>query len=82
MADLDKLFDKIEKIDDRLNSIDLSLVRNTISLEDHIKRTNLLEDEIKPIKKHVLMVEAVLKLIGILSVCTSVFIKLYEIWKK
>ncbi len=82
MADLDRLFEKIEKIDDRLSNIDLSLVRNTISLEEHVKRTNILEEEIRPIKKHVLMVEAIFKLIGVLSVCISVFVKLYEIWKK
>lgn len=82
MADLDKIFEKIDKIDDRLNNIDVSLVRQTVSLEEHIRRTNLLEEEIKPVKRHVLMVEAIFKIIGVLSVCISVFVKLYEIWKK
>jgi uncharacterized protein YdcH (DUF465 family) len=80
MSDFDRIFDKIEKIDDRLNNIDTSLVRQTVSLEEHIRRTNLLENEIKPVKRHVIMVESVFKFIGAISVVIGTAAALYEIF--
>lgn len=61
---LDRLENKIDKLDSRLDNIAIVLERNTVSLETHIKRTNLLEDyvktmdeeEIAPIKRHVMIV--------------------------
>jgi hypothetical protein len=41
MTNIDKRLDKIEKI----------LLRNTISLEDHMRRTALLEEEVKALRK-------------------------------
>lgn len=77
---MERLFNKIDKIDDRLNNIDTSLVRQTVSLEEHVRRTNLLESEIKPIKKHVFLIEATFKLIGLASVVLGIMAAIYEIW--
>jgi tetrahydromethanopterin S-methyltransferase subunit B len=61
MEKLDKIVEKIDKLDSRMDDMAITLVRNTESLEHHIARTNLLEDyvktEITPIKKHVDMVK-------------------------
>lgn len=61
MEKLDKIVEKIDKLDGRLDDMSITLVRNTESLEHHIARTNLLEEyvktEITPIKKHVDMVK-------------------------
>lgn len=81
MADLERIFNKIDKMDERLNNIDTSLVRQTVSLEEHVKRTNLLEDEIKPIKKHIYFVNAVFRIIGLLSTISGIIVAAYEIWK-
>lgn len=58
---LDNAIAKIDKLDERLDGMSITLVRNTDSLEHHIARTNLLEDyvktEIDPIKKHVEVVK-------------------------
>lgn len=55
---------------DKLNSIDKILERNTDSLEQHMKRTALLESEIEsrvtPIEKHITEVNGALKLIKVL----------------
>jgi hypothetical protein len=60
MEKLDKVTGMLEKLDERMDSMSITLVRNTDSLEHHIARTNLLEEyvktEIDPIKKHVDMV--------------------------
>lgn len=62
--DFDKLEGMIIKLDDRIDNVDKTLVRNTVSLEEHVKRTDMLESYVKervsyvngefePIKKHV-----------------------------
>lgn len=40
---------KLDKLDDRLDAQNETLIRNTVSLETHIKRTDLLEKQIKPL---------------------------------
>ena len=50
---LDRLEDKIDKLSDTANTNAIQLARNTISLEEHIKRTNLLEDELKTTKTEI-----------------------------
>jgi hypothetical protein len=67
---LEAVDEKLEKIVERLGSIDTTLAVNTEQLKIHIKRTNILEAEIKPISKHVVMMETVFKAIGI--VCSVV----------
>lgn len=45
--------DKLDSIKDQLHSIDKTLVRQESQLADHIRRTELLEKEVLPIKRHV-----------------------------
>lgn len=44
---------KVDKLDTRQDEMDKTLVRNTVSLEEHMRRTNILEQQIVPIKAHV-----------------------------
>lgn len=44
---------KVDKIDERLDSVDKTLAVNTELLDVHIKRTNLLEDQLQNIRTHV-----------------------------
>lgn len=64
---MQRIADKLDKIDDRLNSIDKTLAAQHVSIEEHIRRTNLLENDLKPVKRHVTMVEGVLKFLGALA---------------
>lgn len=50
---MDLIVEKLDKIDNKQDSQALILERNTVTLEDHVRRTNLLEEELKPIKAHV-----------------------------
>lgn len=78
---LEKLETMITKLDDRLDSVDKTLIRNTVSLEQHIKRTDMLEayvkekdvsigQELAPIKNHVNMMTNAIK--GIIFFCTVI----------
>lgn len=65
MDDFKRLDEKLDKVVERIGNIDVTLGKQSVILDEHVKRTNLLEAKIEPIEKHVIMVNGVLKLIGI-----------------
>jgi predicted nucleic acid-binding Zn-ribbon protein len=75
---LDKIEAKVEKIEDSISNIDVTLARQAKDLEHHIYRTSLAEEniellrtELQPVKKHVALVDAGLKLVGALASATA-----------
>lgn len=71
MKKLDKLDNKLDQIEERLSSIDVTLVGQAADLKYHIKRTTLAEErmehietQLEPIKKHVAVINGVFKFIG------------------
>lgn len=70
---LERIEAKIDDTNDHLASIDVTLAQQHISLREHIRRTAILEDEIKPIKRHVDMVSGALKLIGLMAALAAVY---------
>lgn len=69
---LDKIDEKLSKIDDKLGSIDTTLAAQHVSLKEHMRRTELLEKEIRPIKTHVNMVQGAIALITILATIAGI----------
>jgi predicted nucleic acid-binding Zn-ribbon protein len=77
---LNKIEEKLDKVDEKLSSIDITLAKQAKDLEHHIYRTDLAESnieilrkEMQPVKKHVALMDASLKVIGaIASVITFV----------
>lgn len=69
---------KIDLILEKIHNIDKTMDRNTVSLELHIKRTNLLESELKPIKEHVQLMNAIAKVIVFVGVLIGIFSKLFN----
>ncbi len=61
---LDRIEDKIDKLSEHLGKIDSTLSAQHVSLEHHIKRTDLLEGQVAPIKKHVEGVQWGIKIVG------------------
>lgn len=56
MADLDRIHDKLDILDEKLNSIDKTLAEQHITLKEHMRRSEaneksveLLKSELKPI---------------------------------
>jgi len=62
MSDDQRIYDKLDKMDQRLDNVDQTLVKNTVLLDEHIRRTNILEEDFKPIKKHVALMNALAKI--------------------
>lgn len=67
--DNDQKFDVIMK---DIGEIRIVQAEQHIILKEHIRRTELLEEDIKPVKKHVNMVEGVLKFIGLLGIFAGI----------
>ena len=75
----DRIFTKLDKIEAQLSEIDKTLVRNTVSLEHHLMRTEqnekliaILNEDLKPIKSHVANLQGVTKAITVVSVSLSI----------
>lgn len=64
---LERIEGKLDKVVDHIGSIDVTLAAQHVSLKEHIRRTEILEQELAPIKTHVNMISGALKLIGLLA---------------
>lgn len=73
--------EKLDKISDKLSKIDVTLAAQHVTLLEHTKRSTMLEEDLKPIKKHVAMVEGALKLLGLLGLLASIFEAVHMVFK-
>lgn len=62
-----RIEDKLDKVNEHLGAIDVTLASQHESLKEHIKRTSILEEELKPIKKHTVMTQGILKFLMYIS---------------
>ena len=69
---LDRIEIKLDEVAQRLGSIDSTLAAQQVSLDEHIRRTEILESDIKPVKKHVNMIEGAIKFIGLLAMFAAI----------
>jgi|TARA_R110002020_G_scaffold19416_1_gene67192 chromosome segregation ATPase len=72
MKELDKIDRKLEKIDERIDSIDKHLAVYNSQLRFHIKRTDMLEEELKPLKSSLIKAQGAIMFIGLLATVISV----------
>lgn len=72
--------DKLDKVADDISQINVTLAKQEVSLSDHIRRTQLLEDKVIPLEKHVLMFNAVLKFIGVVALFVGIIEGLLRIF--
>ena len=78
---------KVDDVKDHCNSIDKTLIKNTADIEIHIKRTDIAEQnlekirvEIKPINRHVIMMEGALKFVGVLALVAGLALTTLKIF--
>lgn len=79
---LDRIETKIDKATDRLGRIDSTLAAQHEQIVIHIKRTDLLERELKPISKHVQQMHGAAKFIGLVAVVAGIVAGLAVFWGK
>lgn len=85
----EKVMSTLEKMAEKIHSIDLTLAKQEENLKIHMYRTELsekrlehIENVLAPINKHVSGVEGVLKFLGVLSVVLGIiltFLKIFSV---
>ena len=75
-AELMRIHEKLDVMGDKQGEMNATLVKQHESLKYHIKRTDLLELEIKPIKAHVMLMNSAAKVIAVGSAIALFFHKL------
>lgn len=78
---LERILDKVDSLDNHLDNINQTLVKQEEQLAYHIHRTNLLEKKIEPIDAHVKQVNGGLKLLGIISVVVGIVAAVLGLFK-
>lgn len=71
--DMKRLEDKIDKIIQTQIEMNETLIRQEENLKEHMKRTAILEEEVKPIVKHVAMVQGAGVLGAVLATAASIW---------
>ena len=74
MTEIEKINQKLDKIDQRIDSIDKHLAVYNTELKFHVKRTNMLEEELKPVKSSLIKAQGALCFIGIIATIISVVV--------
>jgi predicted S18 family serine protease len=84
---LEQIEVKVDKLDERLDTIEKVLIKQEKNIEIHILRTNLLEEsvdllrqEMRPIEKHVHYMHGALKLVGIISLLAGIAAAIKELF--
>lgn len=70
---------KADEADKRLDSIDVTLAKQHISLENHIKRTELLEHRMEPVEKHVIAINGFFKILGIVGTIVAIAVGIFQL---
>lgn len=80
---LERIEARMDDISDHLGSIDVTLAKQSVLLEEHIKRSNMLEEIVMPIKSHVDVIKVIMKVMilpAVGSICHMIMhyvMKLY-----
>ena len=79
MKELDKIDRKLEKIDERIDNIDKHLAVDNSQLRFHIKRTDMLEKSMEPLKVHLNKTHGILTFIGVIATVITVAVAVINI---
>lgn len=61
---LQEITKSLERLDTSVDSINVTLAKQEVHLADHIRRTELLEEEMRPVRDHVNRINALMLLLG------------------
>ena len=78
-AHMDKIEEKLDKIDRRIDNIDKHLAVYNTQLKFHIKRTDMLEEEIKPLKAGVIKAQGAMMFVGVFATAISIGVALWGV---
>lgn len=67
---------KLDKIAEDIHEIKITLAKQHVSLAEHIRRTELLEDKLEPLERRSHMITGVLAFIGLIATLAGIYIAL------
>jgi hypothetical protein len=74
-----RIENKLDKISDQISEINVILASQHVSLVEHIRRTNILEDKIVPLEEKLIESKGLMKLGGILGGLLAAAVALAEL---
>lgn len=80
--DCERIEVKLDSIDKRLDKIDVHLAIYNEQLKEHIRRTNLLEQEMKPVQEHVIAIKGIGKGIAMLATSLGIILSILKLTGK
>ena len=76
--DYERLYEILDKIGEDVSELKITSAKQEENIKEHMRRTELAEEnlkmlrtEIEPLKQHVIAINGVLKIIGVISVVTG-----------
>lgn len=78
---LERIFTKLEDIQKEQKGSKEVQIKHQASLEEHMRRTELLEEELKPVKTHVEQVRGAGKLLGLITTILTISSLIYILVK-
>ena len=75
----DRVDEKFDRLGDRLDKVDVTLAKQQTSLDEHIRRTEILESQVEPLKAQSAQVKLVLKIVAALVAAGGAGIGLKEL---
>lgn len=74
-----RLEDKLDQVSARINSIDVTLAKQSVILEEHIQRTLQLENRVSPLEQHALRIGGMFKLLGAMVTAGGLLIAILDV---
>ncbi len=71
-AQLSKLDDKIDIVIHTCNQLNINMAENNVILQDHTRRSTMLEEQMKPIQAHVDGIKGTVKFLKIIAVLAAI----------
>ena len=82
----ERLYELLDKIGEDISELKITAAKQEENIKEHIRRTELAEEnleiirkEIQPLKEHVIAINGVLKIIGVISIIIGSAAGFFEI---
>lgn len=63
---------RLARIEDKIDQVIVEQAAQHVTLQEHTKRSTMLEEEMKPIRRHVAQVQGAIKLLSLLGVIAGI----------
>jgi hypothetical protein len=76
---LERIETKLDKVVDQISEINSTTAKQQVSLDYHIKRTDLLEKKLEPVEAHVNLISSLFKIVASIAVLAGIVATILQI---